>query len=145
MMTKTGLSVLLLAAGAVIGAPPANADNDSFNAMLRANGVDTSSVDSQLANVNLGLAICNMLNTTQSPNATVDSLVARGYHTQANANMWMAASVINLCPEMDYVTHYAEYARRNPVPNVPSYDDIQAGLARDRDYPAFTNGPLGGP
>jgi hypothetical protein len=105
------LTALLLATGllAAVLAPSAAADNGSFVDMLRANGEDVSSVDIQFAVIDEGLAICSMLNESESPTATVDSLVQLG-HTKENANMWMAASVLNLCPELDFLTHYRRAA-----------------------------------
>jgi hypothetical protein len=128
IITTTGIAATLLAGGAMILAPSASADNDAFNELLRDSGVDTSSVDTQLANVDLGLATCNMLNVTQSPTATVDSLVNGGNHTQSNANIWMFASVIALCPEMDYLTHYQQaVSRKHPGCILNSLDRFQCG------------------
>ena len=141
MMTKTGVAALLLAAGALVGAPLASADTASFNDALGYNGVDISSVDSQMANVDLGLAICNMLNVTQNPNLTVDNLMNGGRHTSHDANVWMALSVMKLCPEMDYLTHYLP---SRAVPNVPSVAEILADTARMRASNG-ANGPIADP
>jgi hypothetical protein len=115
-----GISAVLLIAGALILAPPSNADNATFIAMLGNNGIDVSNADIRNADIDLGLAICSLLNQSQSPDATVDSLVRSGNHTQRDANTWMATSVITLCPELDYITHYADYARAHlsSVPDV---------------------------
>jgi hypothetical protein len=53
----------------------------------------------------VGSAICNHLDTTQDPDATADYMMSLG-HSRANANMWLAASVINLCPELNHLTGY---------------------------------------
>jgi hypothetical protein len=56
--------------------------------------------------------ICDHLDATQNPNATVDFLVSIG-HTNRNANMWLDGSVLYLCPRLNYLTHYA--TNRHPL------------------------------
>jgi hypothetical protein len=55
--------------------------------------------------IHLGEAICVYLDATQAPNVTVDHLVSLG-HTNSNANIWMAGSVLYLCPQLNYLTDY---------------------------------------
>jgi hypothetical protein len=66
---------------------------------------DVSTTEIQLAAVDFGCAICNHLDVTQDPDATAECMMSLG-RSRANANMWLAASVINLCPELNHLTGY---------------------------------------
>ena len=99
---------LLLGAlgGAALGvAAPAGADSADFIKYLGAHGVDVPTPELRNDFINLGQAICGHLEVGQDPNRTVDYLVSVG-HTKANANMWLAGSVLYLCPQLNYLTHY---------------------------------------
>jgi hypothetical protein len=86
-------------------AAPASADSADFIGFLRANGEDVSTQEIRYDSIDLGEALCEHLDATQNPNATVDYLVSLG-HTNANANVWLAGSVLYLCPRLNYLTHY---------------------------------------
>ncbi|MEZ0353975.1 DUF732 domain-containing protein [Mycobacterium sp. pR1184] len=101
---------ILLAVGtfntAAIGvATSASADSADFIQILGANGEDVSTQEIRYRSIDLGEAICDLLDANQDPNATVDYLVKLG-HSNRNANMWMAAAVMALCPRLNYLTHY---------------------------------------
>jgi hypothetical protein len=101
-------TLLLLGAlgGAALGvAAPAGADSADFIKYLRANGVDAPTPELRDDLINLGQAICDHLDAAQDPNRTVDYLVSIG-HPNANANMWLAGSVLYLCPRLNYLTRY---------------------------------------
>jgi diaminopimelate decarboxylase len=66
-------------------------------------GGDVSTTEIQLAVVDLGYAIGNHLDTTEDPDATADYVMSLG-RSRANANMWLAASVITLCLEPNHLT-----------------------------------------
>jgi Protein of unknown function (DUF732) len=83
----------------------AGADSADFIKYLRANGVDVPTQELRNDFINLGQAICDHLDAGQDPNRAVDYLVSIG-HTNANANMWLAGSVLYLCPRLNYLTHY---------------------------------------
>jgi hypothetical protein len=110
VLTKTPKVIAAGVLAAVVGigsAAPAAADSNSamFVRTLANNGEDVSTTEIQLAVVDLGYAICNHLDTTQDPNATVNYMMSLG-HSRANANMRLSASVINLCPELNHLTGY---------------------------------------
>ncbi|MDT5257622.1 MAG: hypothetical protein QOD10_2702 [Mycobacterium sp.] len=104
-MVRTLLLLDALGAAALGVAAPAGADSADFIKYLRANGVDVPTQELRNDFINLGQAICDHLDAGQDPNRTVDYLVSIG-HTNANANMWLAGSVLYLCPRLNYLTHY---------------------------------------
>lgn len=106
MIIRTLLAGATLGAAVIGVAGPASADSADFIQFLRANGEDVSTQEIRYDSIDLGEAICGHLDATQDPNATVDYLVKLG-HSKANANMWLAGSVLHLCPRLNSLTHYA--------------------------------------
>jgi Protein of unknown function (DUF732) len=105
-MIRTLLVVAALGGAALNVAAPAGADNADFIQFLGSNGENVSTQEIQNLYIDLGQAICQHLDASQNPNATVDYLVSLG-HTNRNANMWLSGSVLYLCPQLNYLTRYA--------------------------------------
>ncbi len=105
-MIRTLLAVGALGGAALGVAAPAGADSAQFIQFLQTNGENVPTEEIRNLYIDLGQAICQHLDATQNPNATVDYLVSLG-HTNRNANMWLSGSVLYLCPQLNYLTHYA--------------------------------------
>jgi hypothetical protein len=104
-VVRTLLLLGALGCAALGVSAPAGADSADFIKYLGAHGVDAPTQEVRNDFVNLGQAICDHLDAGQDPNRTADYLVSIG-HTNANANMWLAGSVLYLCPRLNYLTHY---------------------------------------
>jgi NO-binding membrane sensor protein with MHYT domain len=97
---------LLLIASAVVSlavlAPSAtaHADTDEFIDYLIRHGEDSPTAEIQMAQVNLGMAICNLYATSMSDRHVVNTMRAQGDTTDEIA-MWTYGSVTYLCPQYE--------------------------------------------
>ncbi|WP_236950410.1 DUF732 domain-containing protein [Mycobacterium sp. MS1601] len=107
MNARIFASGVIVAAVSLGTAAPAFADSDSENFvnMLARYGEDVSGPEVALASVDVGYAICNLLETYNSGPQMLSYMINNG-RSPENANLWLAASVINLCPELNYLTGY---------------------------------------
>lgn len=88
---------------AVLAAPIAHAGTDEFINYLARNGEDVSGHEVQLAQIDLGLALCNMVRASGRGVYAMDSLMRNGRHSAENAAMWVVGSVNYLCPEYKHL------------------------------------------
>lgn len=99
-MIKTVPAGALIAVGAVIGAPVANAGPSEFINFLVRNGEDMSSTEVQYAAVNFGYAICGLYEASQSNDHVVMTMMRTG---QQNIAAFTVGSVLDLCPQWEYL------------------------------------------
>jgi hypothetical protein len=100
MMIKTLLMGVLIAMGAMIGAPTANAGPSEFIDFLVRNGEDMSGTEVQYAAIDYGLAICNLYRVSQSNDHVVTQMLRNG---EDNISAYTVGSVLHLCPEWRYL------------------------------------------
>jgi hypothetical protein len=95
---------LSLIAAAVVGlgvlssSATARADTAEFLTYLGSNGEDVSSAEVREAQINLGLAICNLYATSLNNRAVMQTMMDNGQSTHEIA-VWTVGSVMYLCPQ----------------------------------------------
>jgi hypothetical protein len=80
----------------------AGANTDEFIDYLVRHGEDSSTSEIQMAEVNLGVAICNLYATSLSNRAVMNTMLAQG-HTTDEVAMRTVGSVEYLCPQYEYL------------------------------------------
>jgi hypothetical protein len=103
---KITMNRVLLIATAVVGlatlapTPTALADTASFIADLERNGEDSSTAEIRSAQIDVGLAICNLYATAGS-NREVERTMAANGDSPRHIAVWTVASVLYLCPQYE--------------------------------------------
>jgi Protein of unknown function (DUF732) len=97
-----GLAALAWVGLATAPVAGANSDASGFLVFLENHGEPSGNAEIAGAQVDLGNAICNLYNASQSHAHVHQKLLDVG-HSPVNASVWEIASVHFLCPQFKYL------------------------------------------
>jgi hypothetical protein len=96
------IAAAVVSLGMLAPVATALADTDEFINYLKRQGEDSSTAEIRMAEVNLGLAICNPYATSLDNRQVTRTMMADGHDTHWIA-VWTVGSVEHLCPQYEYL------------------------------------------
>jgi hypothetical protein len=95
------ITVAIVGPGVLTPAATASADSESFIDYLDRKGMDVRTADIRAASVEVGRAICELYDASESQTEVTRTLLRD--HSPEDAAIWEFGSVHFLCPQWEYL------------------------------------------